>query len=110
MHAISTDLPRLEKHALERILVNRQFSELWQDLNMQQFLSWHCLQCGKTKRPADLTLHLREEHLSRHEMILFYMEQLLPHVHSQNTEDFRCQLCRLVFNLPQHMQPDEPFG
>ena len=94
LHALSNQLPRHEKHALERILVNRQFSALWQDLDMLQFLSWHCLQCGKTLRPADLVLHLREEHFCRHEMILFYMEQLLPHVHAMNPEDFRCQLCR----------------
>ena len=104
----SEHLPRAAQYKLEQKLVHRQFADLWQDPDLLQLMRSQCLFCGARPLPADLALHLREEHPCGHEMFLFYMEQLLPVVHAINPDDYQCHLCRLIFNLPAHMRPDEP--
>ena len=95
------------KYRLEQALVHRKFADTWQDPGLLQFLRTTCLLCGERHQPADLTLHFREEHNCRHEMFLFYMEQLLPTVFALNLDDFQCRLCGLIYNLPAALRPDE---
>ena len=108
LHSIlSPKLHSLDKHRIEHLLAQRQFSALWQDIEVLHTLSCSCLFCGINLATSDLTLHLREEHPCKHDTVVFYMEQLLPMVHALNTEDYKCQLCRLIYNLPSHLRPDE---
>ena len=103
----ATALPRAPKYRLEQALVRRTFSDLWQDPELRQLMSTQCLTCGALHAPADLALHLREEHQCKNSMFLFYMEQLLPVLHALNPDDFQCQFCQQIFNLPGHMRPHE---
>ena len=105
---LSAKLPRAPKYRLEQALVHRQFADTWRDQELLQFLRTHCLFCGHQTHTSDLALHLREEHACSHNTCLFYMEQLLPTVHALNPDDYQCQLCGLIFNLPAHMGPDQP--
>jgi hypothetical protein len=105
---LSDKLPRADRYRLEQVLVHRHFDALWQDSEILQLLRSQCMFCGARPLPAELNLHLREEHPCQHAMVQFYMEQLQPHVHAHNPDDFQCHLCRLIFNLPAHMRPDEP--
>ena len=95
------------RYRLEQALVHRRFADTWQDPGLLQFLRNNCLLCGESHPTADLTLHFREEHNCRHEMFLFYMEQLLPIVFALNLDDFQCRLCGLIYNLPATLRPDE---
>ena len=104
---LSPALPPMEKHRLEHTLAQRRFADLWQDLHILTTLSCHCLFCGVQMMTADLAVHLHQEHPCANEALLFYMEQLMPIVHDLNQEDFRCQLCRLIYNLPVASRPDE---
>jgi len=107
---LSPRLPRAVQYKLEQHIVHRQFSALWQDPDLLQQMCTQCLFCGAQHSPADMALHLREEHPCHHEMFLFYMEQLMPTVHSRNPDGFQCILCGLFFNLPSHLRPDEPLA
>ena len=108
LHSIlSPKLHSLDKHRIEHLLAQRQFSALWQDIEVLHTMSCSCIFCGTSLATSDLTLHLREEHPCKHDTVVFCMEQLLPVVHALNTEDYRCQLCRLIYNLPSHLRPDE---
>ena len=104
---ISSKLPAQEKHRLEHLLAQRLFTTLWQDMEILTTLSCHCIFCGARMATSDLAVHLHQEHLCQQEAVLFYLEQLLPVAHALNTEDFRCQLCRLIYNLPATQRPDE---
>ena len=104
---LSKQLKNTDRYRLEQLLAHRSFGELWQDMEVLHLLSGQCILCGKTHSTADLALHMREEHHCSHAMVLFYMEQFIPMLRDQNLEDFRCQLCRLIYNLPQSMKPDE---
>ena len=95
------------RYRLEQALVHRKFEDTWQDPGLLQLLRSTCLLCGELHPTADLTLHFREEHNCRHEMFLFYMEQLLPIVYALNLDDFQCRLCGLIYNLPAALRPDE---
>ncbi|CAL1130183.1 unnamed protein product [Cladocopium goreaui] len=105
---LSAKLPRAPKYRLEQALVHRQFADTWQDPELLQFLRTYCLYCGHQTHTSDLALHLREEHACGHNTCLFYMEQLLPTVHALNPDDYQCQLCGLIFNLPVHLGTDQP--
>lgn len=107
---LSSKLPHALRYKLEQKLVHREFVALWQDSELLQLMRSQCLFCGDLHPPADMALHLREEHPCQHEMFLFYMEQLMPTVHSRNPDGFRCVLCDLIFNLPAHLQPEEPLA
>ena len=108
LHSVlSHNMPQLDKHRLEVLLAQLQFTDLWQDLEVLSTLSCCCIFCGKRLATADLAMHLHEEHHSKHDMVCFYMEQFIPVVHALNEEDFRCQLCRLIYNLPANLRPDE---
>ena len=104
----SDKLQRSDRYRLEQIIVHRSFSDLWQDVETLHLLSSQCIFCGARPPTADLALHLREEHPCRHDTVLFFHEQLMPLMRAANPEDFRCHLCRLVFNLPAQMNPTEP--
>ena len=104
---LSSDLPPGERYRIEQLLAQRRFSDLWQDLEVQHLLSCTCIFCGRSVPTAELALHIREEHPCDHEMVLFYMDTLLPVVNANNPDDFRCQQCRQIFNLPATMRPDE---
>eukprot|EP00435_Cladocopium_sp_Y103_P017051 s3272_g4.t1 len=105
---LSPKLSREIQFRLEQLLAGRQFSQLWQEPDMQQLLRSQCLCCGIRLAPADLALHLREEHNCKHNTFLFYMEQLLPVLHASQTDDYSCNLCLQIYNLPAAMKPDEP--
>ena len=105
---LSPKLHSGDRYRIEQLLAQRRFHDLWQDLEVQHLLSCTCLFCGKSAPSAELALHLREEHPCTHEMVLFYMETLLPVVAADNPEDFRCQQCRMIYNLPATMRPEEP--
>ena len=105
---LSSNLQSGDRYRIEQLLAQRRFHDLWQDLEAQHLLSCTCLFCGKSAPTAELALHLREEHPCTHEMVLFYMETLLPVVGANNPEDFRCQHCRMIYNLPASMRPEEP--
>ena len=104
---LSHQLERADKYRLEQALARRTFADLWQDPELQSFLSHVCLFCGAQHSPADLALHLREEHPCGHAFFLFYMEQLMPTVHAANPQDYQCHLCYQIFNLPGHIHDAE---
>jgi len=111
LKAILSDLlTRADKYKIEQVLVHRQFEAMWQDLEILQSLRRQCIFCGTRCTTADLALHLREEHCCSHEMFLFYMEQLLPTIHALDPAGYQCTLCQQIFNLPVHLQPDEPLA
>ena len=106
----SDQLCRADKYRLEQALVHRQLDALWQDQALLQLLRTQCVFCGSRPLTAEMALHLRQEHPCGHPMFLFYMEQLIPHVHALNPDDYQCQLCGLIFNLPSALRPDEPLS
>lgn len=107
---LSPKLPRAVQYKLEQQLVHRAFTALWQDPEILQLMRTQCLFCGALHSTADMALHLREEHPCNHEMFLFYMEQLMPTIHSRDPDGFQCVLCGLIFNLPPQLSPDEPLA
>lgn len=108
LHSVLSDqLSREDRYMLEQVLAHRQFEALWQDSGILRMLRAQCLFCGSRPLLAEMTLHLRQEHPCGHPMFMFYMEQLVPHVHALNPDDYQCQLCSLIFNLPSHLRPDE---
>ena len=105
---LSDKLARADRFKLEQAIVHRRFHDLWQDVELLHFASCQCFFCGAQPPTAELALHLHEEHPCRHEMVLFYLEQLIPLLQSKSPDDFRCQLCHLIFNLPMELTPDAP--
>ena len=90
---------------LEQILASRRFSDLWQDEVICGALSSTCLQCGAHHNAPELCLHLREVHICQHLLIMFYMEQLMPFMLAKFSDDFRCMMCKQIFNLPANLIP-----
>ena len=98
-------LPRAAQYKLEQKVVHRQFHDLWQDPEILQLMRSQCLFCGARPLPADLALHLREEHPCGHEMVLFYMEQLLPVVHAINPDDYQMPFVYIDFQPSCSLAP-----
>ena len=107
---LSDQLGRADKYRLEQALVHRQFAALWQDPDLLRLFRSQCISCGSCPLPAEMALHLREEHPCGHPMFQFYMEQLVPHLHALNQHDYQCSLCGLIFNLPANLRPEEPLS
>ena len=107
-HVLTNRLQRADRYKLEQALVHRRFADVWQDDDILHLLRRQCLFCSTEMATSDLALHLREEHPCGHEMFLFYMEQLLPTMHAKNPDGYQCHLCQLIYNLPPHMNPEEP--
>ena len=87
-------------HRLTQILVSRDFVRLWTDSEVMAGLRTQCMQCGGHYQPTELLRHL----LTVHPQACAWATQIAfqlydPMQHSQN-QDFRCDCCTQVYNLP----------
>ena len=81
-------------------LETRQFTELWMHPGICHLLSHTCLICGGDFHPAVLSEHVKAMHPANCRWIPTILPQLLPVFLQTMTNDFQCQTCELVFNLP----------
>lgn len=105
---LSPKLPAAQRFLLEQLLTNGQLQALWTEEGVLQILRACCLYCGVSLAPADLSVHLREEHQCHHELYMFYLDQLQDVVLEVTPDIYQCPLCTQIFNLPWIHKPDEP--
>ena len=102
--SLATQLSYLHDDALAQrvtdILLARMFDRLWTDPLILQTLRSRCLTCGGHYQPAELLRHLLTVHpqtCAWATQIAFQLHDLLQRFQQQ---DYRCNLCQQVFNLP----------
>ena len=97
-------LAGVQQHAVTdvivSILINRQFADLWNTVSVCQLLSTTCLLCGGTFHLAVLCEHVKAQHVYNCTWIPEILPQLLPAFCTDVHNDFQCQFCGLVYNLP----------
>ena len=108
----STALKMLRDHPAYPLLLqslqDRQFPHLWQDDSCCNALSSTCCQCGGTFAPTEL-----REHLARvHPLVMPAVDSLMPlllscYINHLN-DDFQCEACGMIFNLPATARLDPP--
>ena len=85
---------------LIQVLCNREFSQLWTEPDLLDLLRTRCLYCGGHYRPATLLAHLLSQHAEECRWAAQIIFQLTNHMRHTQLNDFQCQCCTLVFNLP----------
>lgn len=111
---LETALACLQHEVLQtkviQALTTRDFAQLWQDADVLEGLRTRCLTCGGHYTPAVLLHHLLVQHPQTcvwATQIAFQLHHLLQALQNQ---DYRCDLCQQVFNLPadaeSSMTPD----
>ncbi|CAL1163812.1 unnamed protein product [Cladocopium goreaui] len=65
-----------------------------------QILRKVCLQCGTEHHAGVLCRHIQEAHLCGHRFVEFYFDTLVPAIAKTLQNDFQCDLCCQVYNLP----------
>ncbi|CAL1169641.1 unnamed protein product [Cladocopium goreaui] len=99
-HIAHPSIPRDKRFILTQIFANRDFPALWTNPEALDMLRNACVICGQTHHTGLLNRHLHEAHLTGHQFIDFYCTTLLPLMQAQLSNDFQCDLCLQIFNLP----------
>ena len=86
------------------ILLQRQFAALWTDPQLVDLFKSICLICGGAHHPAVLCEHIKSMHSMYCARIPDLLPLLLPKFQSEASNDFQCDWCKQVYNLP----PDSP--
>ena len=103
---VHPSIPRPMHFKLTKLFADRQFSDMWTQVEMRQMLSNACIMCGQAHMPGLLCRHLHEAHTCGHQFADFYNENLLPVFLKTMQSDFQCDFCQQIFNLPA--THDEP--
>ena len=91
--------------AVTSVLLQRQFADLWTDPQLTALLGSTCLICGGRHHSAVLCEHIKSMHSQHCVWIPELLPQLLPKFQQTASNDFQCDWCHQVYNLPID-QPD----
>ena len=104
-NTVATQLSYLHDDAMAQrvadILTTRDFGRLWTDHLVLQTLRTRCLTCGGHYLSGELLRHLLTVHpqtCAWATQIAFQLHEILRSVQQQ---DFKCNLCQQIFNLPE---------
>ena len=87
-------------HRLTQILVSRDFARLWTDSEVTAGLRTQCMQCGGHYQPPELLRYLLTVHPQACAWAAQIAFQLYDPMQQCQHQDFRCDCCTQVFNLP----------
>ena len=87
-------------HRLTQILVSRDFARLWTDSEVTAGLRTQCMQCGGLYQAPELLRHLLTVHPQACAWAAQIAFQLYDPMQQCQHQDFRCDCCTQVFNLP----------
>ena len=112
LDAMLVNLGNTEQIQRLRVLLHdRQFSSLWQDLDVLILLRTRCVICGGFYHATQMMYHLLTMH---HDACMWAAQityQLSISMQSMQPQDYQCQFCQLIFNLPHSpsdlMEPRE---
>ena len=93
-------IPRELRFCITKLMADRAFQDLWTNPEVTQILRKVCLQCGTEHHAGVLCRHIQEAHLCGHRFVEFYFDTLVPAIAKTLQNDFQCDLCCQVYNLP----------
>ena len=100
LDAMLVNLGNTEQIQRLRVLLHdRQFSSLWQDLDVLILLRTRCVICGGFYHATQMMYHLLTMH---HDACMWAAQityQLSISMQSMQPQDYQCQFCQLIFQL-----------
>lgn len=106
---LHADLPEDLAGAIIGALSPSNFDLFWKDVTLTTALNSRCLFCGHPATPAELMLHLLEEHDHMLPFQTMIRDMLIPCLVSQAATDTHCNACQLTFpQRPRHCDATDP--